>query len=169
VKEPADRERLWRGLSERELSFVTTDHAAGEWPREKNTGSFWSDYGGIPGVELLLPWLLTAGVRDGRITLERLTELLCAGPARFFGVSRRKGALEAGLDADFVVLREGAWTVRAQGLHCLNRYTPFEGLELGIRVRQTWSRGALVFDGEAGAFPAGPGHGRFIPREDRDV
>jgi allantoinase len=167
VKTTQDRDRLWQGLRSGEIQHLATDHAAGEWPREKSTGSFWSDYGGIPGVELLLPWALTAGPA-GDLSLERLVELLCAAPARFFGIAGRKGALAAGLDADFVIVEERRWKVAVDGLHCLNRYTPFEGVELAFRVRQTWLRGERVFDDETDAFPAGPGHGRFVPREERD-
>jgi dihydroorotase (multifunctional complex type) len=100
VKGEADRDRLWEGLASGELDYVATDHAAGQWPEEKHTGSIWTDYGGVPGVELSLPYLYSEGVRRGRITLERLTELTASAPARFFGIESRKGRLEAGFEAD---------------------------------------------------------------------
>ncbi|MCU0235245.1 MAG: allantoinase AllB [Thermoanaerobaculales bacterium] len=147
VKTRADRERLWQGLAGGELSFVASDHAAGVWPDEKETGSIWSDYGGVPGVELLLPYLFDRGVRSGRLSLQRLTEVTAAEPARLFGIEHRKGGLRPGCDADFVVFDERArWTVRASGLHNLNRYTPLEGLELTGRVRATYLRGRPVFE-----------------------
>jgi allantoinase len=147
VKHEDDRQRLWQGLASGELSFVATDHAAGRWPEEKETGSIWTDYGGVPGVELLLPHLWSEGVVAGRITLQRLTELLASEPARFFGVDHRKGWLRPGCDADFVVFDEGArWTVRAAALHNLNRYTPFENFELTGRVRATYVRGQCAFE-----------------------
>jgi allantoinase len=147
VKDESDRQRLWQGLASGELSFVATDHAAGRWPEEKETGSIWTDYGGVPGVELLLPHLWSEGVVAGRITLQRLTELLASEPARFFGVDHRKGWLRPGCDADFVVFDEGArWTVRAAALHNLNRYTPFENFELTGRVRATYVRGQCAFE-----------------------
>jgi len=160
VKEESDRARLWQGVQEGGITFLTTDHAAGLWPVEKETGSFWTDYGGIPGVELLLPWAYTRGVAEGRLTLERLVELLCSAPARFLGIAGRKGALRPGLEADFVVLEEEEWTVAAEGLHNLNRYTPLEGRRLAMRVAQTWLRGDLVWDGEG---TAGKDlHGRLV-------
>lgn len=164
VKEESDRQRLWQGIVEGGLAFLTTDHAAGEWPREKQTGSFWRDYGGIPGVELLLPWFYTAGVASGRVTLERLVELLCAAPARFLGIEGRKGSLRPGHDADFVVLREEDWVVRAESLHNLNRYTPFEGQTLATRVEQTWLRGEPVWDLRLPSPPGLPGQGELIAR-----
>ena len=162
VKSIEDRERLWRGLAEREIEFITTDHAPAQWPEEKNTGSIWTDYGGVPGVETLLPYLYSEGVSAGRITLEQLVKLTATHPARFFGVDDRKGALREGHDADFVVLDEDVrWTVQGTELHNLNRYTPLEGYELTGRVRATYVRGQTVFerkpDGRELFAPAGCG------------
>jgi allantoinase len=167
VKAEADRLRLWQGLVSGEIAFVTTDHAAGRWPAEKQTGSIWTDYGGVPGVELLLSYLYSEGVAAGRITLQRMTELLSAEPARFFGIDHRKGWLRPGCDADFVVFDEAArWTVRANDLHSLNRYTPLDGFELNGRVRATFVRGQSVFERrpEGTEFFAAAGTGKWVRR-----
>ena len=170
VKTAADRERLWAGIAGGEIQHVATDHAAGEWPAEKHTGSIWTDYGGVPGVELLLPYLYSEGYREGRITLNRLVELVSTAPARFFGVEARKGHIAAGFDADLAVIDEGdSWSVRAAELHNLNRYTPFEGRTLAGRVTATFVRGTSVFSRSAdGAESFGPaGFGQRIRRETR--
>ena len=162
VKGMADRERLWQGIISGELSFVATDHAAAKWPEEKETGSIWSDYGGVPGVELMLPYLYSEGFCTGRLTLERLTEITASEPARFFGIDHRKGRLRPGYDADFVVFDERAqWTIRSEYLHNLNRYTPFEGREFSGRVRSVFLRGQSVYrraaNGAESFAPAGTG------------
>lgn len=167
VKEAGDRERLWQSLADGDVSFVASDHAAAAWPEEKETGSIWSDYAGVPGVELLLPYLFDRGVRTQRISLQRLTEVVAGEPARFFGVEHRKGALRPGCDADFVVFDEGRrWTVRASELHNLNRYTPLEGAELTGRVVATYLRGEPVYrrapDGSEEFAPEGTG--RWVRR-----
>jgi allantoinase len=167
VKSVDDRDRLWQGLAARELSFVTTDHAPAQWPEEKESGSIWHDYGGVPGVELMLPYLYSEGVCKGRITLERLVELTAAEPARFLGIDHRKGAIARGFDADFVVFdAHETWSVRAKNLHNLNRYTPLDGRQLTGRVRSAYLRGACVFqrqpDGSEIFSPQGTG--TFIRR-----
>ncbi|RLE19808.1 MAG: allantoinase AllB [Acidobacteria bacterium] len=167
VKSRRDREGLWRGLESGELLFVASDHAAGVWPEEKHTGSIWTDYGGVPGVELLLPALYSEGVAKGRITLERLVEITSRAPAEFFGVGGRKGRIEKGYDADFSVIDEDStWTVRASELHNKNRYTPLEGMTLQGRIQETWVRGRRVFFRDQHgreAFSEQPS-GRFIKR-----
>ncbi len=172
VKSAADRERLWRGVATGELDYVATDHAAGQWPEEKHTGNIWTDYGGVPGVELMLPYLYSEGVRKGRITLERLTEITAAAPARFFGVERRKGKLAPGFDADLAVLEEDAcWTVRAEGLHNMNRYTPLAGRELTGRVGSLYVRGRRAYhrDGAGREDFGGPGTGEWVRRQTKVV
>jgi allantoinase len=167
VKDASDRQRLWQAIASGELSFVATDHAAGRWPEEKETGSIWTDYGGVPGVELLLPYLYSEGVVSGRITLHRMTELLASEPARFFGVDHRKGRLRPGFDADFVVFDETVrWVVRSEALHNLNRYTPLEDFELIGRVRATYLRGQSVFERrpEGTEFFAPAGTGQWVRR-----
>jgi allantoinase len=167
VKDESDRQRLWQGLASGEISFVATDHAASRWPEEKETGSIWTDYGGVPGVELLLPYLYSEGVVAGRITLQRLTELLSSEPARFFGIDHRKGWLRPGCDADFVVFdEETRWKVKAEALHNLNRYTPLEHFELTGRVRATYVRGQAAFERrpEGTEFFAPSGTGQWVRR-----
>jgi allantoinase len=167
VKDASDRQRLWQGLASGEIAFVATDHAAGRWPEEKETGSIWTDYGGVPGVELMLPYLYSEGVVAGRITLKRLTELLSSEPARFFGVDHRKGWLRPGCDADFVVFdEETRWKVKADALHNLNRYTPLEGFELTGRVRATYVRGQCAFERrpEGTEFFSPAGTGEWVRR-----
>jgi len=170
LKGEADRARLWEGLVSGELDYVATDHAAGQWPAEKHTGSIWTDYGGVPGVELSLPYLYSEGVHRGRITLERLTELTASAPARFFGVERRKGRLEPGFDADFAALADQeTWTVRAENLHNLNRYTPLEGYDLTGRVRAAFVRGQPTYrlEDDGGERFGDPGLGQHVRRESK--
>lgn len=168
VKSAADRDRLWQGVAGGEIGWVATDHAAGQWPEEKRTGSIWTDYGGVPGVELLLPYLYSEGVAQGRITLERLVEITAAAPARFLGIEQKKGAIAPGLDADFVVFEpDETWTVEAEKLHNLNRYTPLEGKALTGRVRSVYLRGRRVYhrrrDGSESFAP--PGTGEWVRRQ----
>jgi allantoinase len=167
VKSGRDRNRLWQALSSGEISFVTTDHSPAQWPEEKNTGSIWTDQEGMPGVELLLPYLYSEGVCTGKITLERMVRLLSIEPARFLGINHRKGRLKRGLDADFVVFDEHeTWSVRSDALHSLNRYTPFEGRSLTGRVRAVYLRGQCIYRrGPDGAESFAPqGTGQFVKR-----
>jgi allantoinase len=169
VKTETDRERLWQGVIDGDISFLATDHAAAKWPEEKQTGSFKTDYSGIPGVELLLPWLHSMGVIAGRITYQDLVRLISSAPAEFFGITHCKGAIREGLDADFVLFDPSAeWTVDANTLHNLNPYTPFDGQSLQGRVEETWLRGYKVFSRGAPNELPHNFTGQFVRRNSED-
>lgn len=163
VKTAADRDALWRALADGTLDFAATDHAP--CPRsEKQAASAWEAYGGVPGVETFLPFLLSEGWRAGRLTLARLVEIASTAAARRYGLAACKGALAVGRDADVVLVDPDAtWTVRAEALQSKAGWTPFEGRTFRARVRRTFVRGRLVYDDGAGVVGE-PGWGRFVPR-----
>ena len=170
VKTVADRDRLWAGVATGEIQHVATDHAAGQWPAEKQTGSIWTDYGGVPGVEILLPYMYSEGYRKGRVSLSRMVAVISSAPAAFFGIESRKGRIEKGFDADLAVIDENeSWTVCADDLHNMNRYTPHDGQTFAGRVTMTLVRGSEAYrrhrDGSETFGPAGLG--RRVRRETR--
>ena len=68
-----------------------------------------------------------SGHGEGRITWPQLATLTSANPARIFGL-RGKGALAVGYDADLVIYDPRVeTTIRAEALHNLAGYTPYEG------------------------------------------
>ncbi len=71
------------------------------------------------------------GVRKGRITLNRMVELLATNPAKLFGLYPRKGTIAVGSDADIVVFDpEKRVTISAATHHSKVDYNLFEGTEV---------------------------------------
>jgi dihydropyrimidinase len=118
---------------------------------------------GAPGIETLLAVAYSEGVARGKLTVERLVDVLATTPARRFGL-RRKGSIEVGKDADLVLFDPAARrAIRAADLHHTSDYTPYEGFEVAGAVRSVYVRGrAVVRDG---AFAGERGYGRFVERE----
>jgi dihydropyrimidinase len=166
LRSPADRDALWVGLADGSLDLVATDHVADRMAVEKaeaaNGVSFDKISNGAPGIETLLAILYSEGVAKGRLTLERMVDLLATTPARRFGLTT-KGTLEVGRDADLVLFDPAARrTIRAADLHHTSDYTPYEGLEVAGAVRSVFVRGRPVI--RDGAFVGHRGLGRFIER-----
>jgi dihydropyrimidinase len=156
---------LWAGLAAGDLALIATDHVPDRIAIEKRTWreSFDRIANGAPGIETLLTLVYSEGVAGGRLTLERMVDLLATTPARLFGL-RAKGAIEVGRDADLVLFDPAARsTIRAADLHHTSDYTPYEGLEVSGAVRSTIVRGSLVV--RDGVFVGQRGHGRFVERE----
>lgn len=146
VKSMEDREALWEGLADGSLAFVTTDHAGCNPFKEKSSKIFWEVYGGIPGVEHRVTFLMSEGFRKGRLSLEQTIKQLASNAAEFFGLDN-KGFIQEGKDADFTLLN--LWeeqAVKADSMHSKGRFTPFEGVKLGAVVEQTWLRGEKIMD-----------------------
>ncbi len=164
VKGAADRARLWELLASDGLQFVATDHAPCRWPEDKETGDIWTAYGGVPGTELMLPYLVSEGVHRGRLDWDRLVAVSSAAAARRYGLWPRKGSLNVGAHADLALLDpDREWIVRGADLASKGRFTPFEGHVFRGRVVKTVLRGRVVYDLEAGS-EASPGTGRFLER-----
>ncbi|MDZ7341535.1 MAG: dihydroorotase [candidate division KSB1 bacterium] len=149
VKKAADREALWKALTDGTIDFVTTDHAGCNPSKEKSSWNFWEVYGGIPGVEHRVPFLLSEGFRTGRISLQQTIELLSTNVAKRFHLSKRKGSLKPGGDADFALVN--LWdqqVIRSANMHSKGRYTPFDGVSFRAVVEATFVRGKLVMNRE---------------------
>ena len=114
VKNPENKKKLWKFLAGGQIDFVASDHAPCSI-EEKNTGSVWTDYAGIPGSPTLLPYMFSEGYIKGRISLERLLKVTSENAARRYGLFHRKGSIERGKDADFVLIDpEQNWIVRGK-------------------------------------------------------
>lgn len=161
-----DQDGLWEGLADGALDLVATDHVPDRLGVEKAEARrgvpFDRISNGAPGIETLLAIGYSEGVARGRLTIERLVDLLATTPARLFGLER-KGAIEVGRDADLVLFDPTARrTARATDLHHTSDYTPYEGLELTGAVRSVFVRGRAVI--RDGAFVGERGFGRFVGR-----
>ena len=166
LRSAADRDALWEGLADGSLDMVATDHVPDRFGIEKAEASSGVSFdrisNGAPGIETLLALVYSEGVARGRITLERMVELLATAPARRFGLAS-KGSLEVGKDADIVVFDPDARrTLRATDLHHTSDYTPYEGFAVSGAVRDVLVRGADVI--RDGSFVGRRGAGRFVER-----
>lgn len=80
-----------------------------------------------PGVETRGTLLFTYGVAAGRITAERMADVLAETPAKLYGLFPRKGVLQPGADADIVVYDpRGTSCITAADQAANVDYAPYE-------------------------------------------
>ncbi|MDX2448695.1 MAG: dihydropyrimidinase [Desulfobacterales bacterium] len=163
-------EALWGGLKGGDLQVVATDHCPFDFKGKKDMFGK-DDYkkipNGAPGIETLLMLMHTEGVVKGRISLERMVDVLSTGTARMFGL-KDKGEIIVGKDADIVVFDpDQKFTITQDKLHMNVDYTPYEGMEMTGMPYAVYSRGKRVaeWNGEQLAFVGKIGRGRFLKRE----
>jgi carbamoyl-phosphate synthase/aspartate carbamoyltransferase/dihydroorotase len=96
---------------------------------------------GFPGLETILPLLLTA-VHDGRLTINQIIEKMHTNPKRIFHLPDQP---ETWVEVDETVTYE----IRAADLHSRCGWTPFEGWQVRGCVTRVVLRGKEAYrDGE---------------------
>lgn len=164
VKTKDDSKKLWEMIANGDVDFIASDHAPCTY-EEKNTGSIWTDYAGMPGTELMFPYVLSEGYFGAKITLARLIELTSKNAAKRYGIDKYKGGIEKGKHADFVFIDTNKTKmIKGADLHSKGNLTPFEGREFKGRIMKTICRGEVAYDDE-NDICVKPGFGRFIKRE----
>lgn len=164
LRSAADVVALWRALRGGVLHTVGTDHIPHTAARKLDpTLDFSRIPPGVSNLETLLPMLYSEGVRQGRLTLPRLVELLATNPARLAGLAPRKGTLAPGADADIVIFDpERTRVIHAPEMQSAADYDVFEGWTVTGWPALTIARGEVVF--ADGRVLGQPGRGRFLPR-----
>lgn len=156
-----DIDSLWEAIADGSIDTIGSDHVPRR--KDKKVGSVWEASAGFPGVETLLPVLLSEGVHKRGISLQRIAELTSYNPSRIFNLYPRKGTLLPGSDADLTVVDLGIEKeVTASALHGCCDYSLYEGWTLKGWPTLTMVRGSIVMrDGE---LLGNPGHGRYLGR-----
>lgn len=165
VRSRAEVEKLWSCVLAGKVHVICSDHSPSTW-EEKACGmdDIWKAWGGVGGVQTMLPVLLTEGVHKRGLGLSALVRMMSTNPARIYGIYPRKGALIPGADADIVIVDlEKKWTVQEKDLYYQNPQSPFVGYELIGGVERTILRGQTVYQG--GEIKVKPGYGKVVRRE----
>jgi len=140
------QDQLWAGLRAGILEMIVSDHSpCPPASKRQDTGDFHAAWGGIASLELGLAAVVT-GMRQRGYPLDHLGHWMAAFPAWLVSIDRRKGRIEAGLDADFAIFDAGStFTVDQAALQQRHKLTPYHGRELSGRVRATYLRGKLIY------------------------
>jgi dihydropyrimidinase len=158
---------LWAHVGSGILNAIGTDHCPFTI-EQKRMGK--DDFTKIPnggtGIEERLALLYTYGVREGRITLERMVDLVATAPAKIFGLYPRKGSIVVGGDADLVVWDpESERTISAGTHRSRSNRNIFEGFK--VKGKPSWVVAGGNVRYEDGDLRVERGAGRFLRREAR--
>jgi allantoinase len=130
------------------VDTIGSDHSPSPWAM-KTDANFFRVWGGIAGVQHLLPLLLTEGQTEGCLpgfTPELIARLTAANVARRFRFPT-KGSLAIGCDADLALIEMDSppYELTSESLFYRHRVSPYVGRTLRARVRRTLRRGQTVF------------------------
>lgn len=145
LRTAADAEALREGVADGTVDAIVTDHAPhADWEksREFELAPF-----GMIGIEGSLALVLTNLVKTGKITYQRMVELMSIAPRRILGVDEVK--IEAGSLADITVFDpEIRWTIGEDGFESRAHNCGFTGTEVCGRATDVFVGGkATLRDG----------------------
>jgi dihydropyrimidinase len=159
------QEVLWRALQAGHLQTTATDHCCFCAPQKAaGRDDFTKIPNGCGGIEDRMSLLWHYGVESGRLTPSEFVQVTSTNAARIFNLYPRKGAVEAGADADLVVWDANASrTISAKAHHQNVDFNVFEGRTVKGVADQTIAGGKVVW--ARGDLRAERGAGRYLPRK----
>ncbi|WP_425448787.1 dihydroorotase [Dethiothermospora halolimnae] len=167
LKSKKDNQELWEGLINGSVDFIGTDHAPYEIITEKAKDgmTIWDAFPGIPGVETMMPILISEGYNKGRLTLRQLVNVTSTNAAINYGIYPKKGSMEIGSDADLTIVDlDYEWTIDQEKTFSKAKYNPLHGTKVKGRPIKTILRGKVIFDLDKGIVGE-KGYGKFVKRQ----
>lgn len=139
LRKKEDVDFLIKAIKEGIVDSIATDHAphsAGDKKKGAN---------GISGLETAFSVCYTKLVKEGHITLSKLSELMSKNPASIMGFN--KGEIKIGYDGDLVLIDiDSKYKVDSQSFASRGKNTPFHGMELYGSIVKTIKSGLVVYD-----------------------
>ncbi|WP_255197804.1 dihydroorotase [Halorarius litoreus] len=162
MRDASDRETLWKRLADGTLSCIGTDHVPNTLD-EKLGDDLWETGLAFSGTQTMLPLILSEGVNEGRISLERAVAVTSTNTAKAWKLYPKKGTIRMGSDADLAVVDlDETKTVTADLLQAGSDYSIYEGMEVTGWPTHTIVRGRVVF--EEGEVTGEKGYGTHVDR-----
>jgi dihydropyrimidinase len=157
-----DCDALWQGILDGHVDIIGTDHIHRD--ASSKAGSVWDASPGCPGLETMLPVMLTEGHHKRGVSLRRIAELTSTNAASAMGLAHAKGAIVVGRDADFAIIDPKAeWTLSLDDLKSSAGYSLYEGMPFKGRVVHTVLRGDFILR-DGALIESAVGKGRYLPR-----
>jgi dihydroorotase len=129
-------EAAWAAVRDGMVDVVGSDHAPHARAAKEKPWPLCA--AGLTGVQTIVPLMLDH-VSAGRLSLMRLADLMCAGPARVYGILG-KGRIARGYDADFTLVDMGARrTIEESWIASPCGWSPFIGTTV-----QGWPAATII-------------------------
>ena len=163
LRSEEERQGMWEMVNNGSIDIIGSDHAPyTKEEKERGSEDIFTPPAGFPGLSTRLPLLFTA-VKEGKIKLGRMVELICENPAKIFGLYPKKGTIALGSDADFVIFdpdKKGVISKDKMFTKCRDSALVYNGWEVYGKPEKTIVRGKVVFDD--GKITVSPGYGEII-------
>jgi len=158
IREVRHSKFLWYGIKTGWIDLIASDHAP-HTLKEKEGKNVWDVKPGIPGLETMLPLLLTE-IKKGRLTIGDVVKFTAENPANLLGLKNR-GVVKKGNYADLIVVDiNQKYKIDVNNFFSKAKYSPFNLRMVTGKIIKTFVKGQLIMD--EGEIIAKPGNGNVI-------
>ena len=163
LRSEEERLKMWEFVRDGSIDIIGSDHAPyTKEEKERGSEDIFTPPAGFPGLSTRLPLLFTA-VKEGKIRLDKMVELICENPAKIFGLYPKKGTIAVGSDADFVIFDPDKKDIISKDkmfTKCRDSALVYDGWTVYGKPEKTIVRGKVVFSDSA--INVSPGYGEII-------
>lgn len=163
LREKEDNEALWQAIRDGTIDTVGTDHAP-VTKAQKRDDIMMAPMGLGNILATWMPAMLSYGVNQNKITLEKMVEVCCYNPAKYMGILPKKGTISIGSDADIVIVDiEKKMIPKAENLYSGSDINVYDILEVELQGWPvlTMLRGNILM--ENGEVIGEKSSGKYIP------
>ena len=146
IREKHHQDALWTAVADGTVDIVASDHAP--HTLDEKSGTYPNTPSGTPGVQTLIPIMLNH-VHDGRLSYERLVDLMAYGPYRIHKI-KNKCLIRKGFNADFTVVDPKAEHIISNAEQASKSgWTPYDGKKVvGFPTMTIIGGKTIMRDGE---------------------
>ena len=146
IREKHHQDALWTAVADGTVDIVASDHAP--HTLDEKSGTYPNTPSGTPGVQTLIPIMLNH-VHEGRLSYERLVDLMAYGPYRIHKI-KNKCLIRKGFNADFTVVDPKAEHIISNAEQASKSgWTPYDGKKvIGFPTMTIIGGKTIMRDGE---------------------
>jgi dihydroorotase len=146
IREKHHQDALWAAVADGTVDIVASDHAP--HTLDEKSGTYPNTPSGTPGVQTLIPIMLNH-VHEGRLSYERLVDLMAYGPYRIHKI-KNKCLIRKGFNADFTVVDPKAEHIISNAEQASKSgWTPYDGKKVvGFPTMTIIGGKTIMRDGE---------------------
>lgn len=146
IREKYHQDALWAAVADGTVDIVASDHAP--HTLDEKSGTYPNTPSGTPGVQTLIPIMLNH-VHEGRLSYERLVDLMAYGPYRIHKI-KNKCLIRKGFNADFTVVDPKAEHIISNAEQASKSgWTPYDGKKVvGFPTMTIIGGKTIMRDGE---------------------
>lgn len=149
IRDRRHQVELWELLASGGIEMLVSDHSPCT-PDLKSSDNAFRAWGGISGTQNCVDAMFDEAVLKRHISPVVLARALATNAARRFRL-KGKGEIALGFDADLVLIDpKKSYVLKAEDLYYKNKFSAYEGREIGCRIARTIVRGRTVYTLEDG-------------------